>query len=296
MNSAKDAVNNQAKTTHKLLQDIVNQGGGSTSDTTAANQVLQIAQETITATAVTAINNKITFGDANTLGEMQCVGIYAERSGGAWAQLQTDMASNLKTTNLNITKGNDATLVSAQQVGSYAMNESTGIFQPLSAHHSNKSLKTTDANITKGSDATLVSAQQVLSYGIDAAGVLRPIKVGDTGRLIVEVDGIRSSGKQLAWTIGSNVESTSTVIDMGTHTRIAFYGDTDNTTNTLFRFEYSQDGTTWFQGSEDNAKVVIVAANGNFYDEEIVTPPQVRLWRKNTTVATENINLYWTQL
>jgi hypothetical protein len=140
MNSAKDAVNNQAKTTHKLLQDIVAGGGGSTSDTTAANQVLQIAQETTTATAVTSLNNKTTFGDANTLGEMQCVGIYAERSGGAWAQLQTDGANNLKTW---------------------------------------------DKNTTKGAETTLTGAQQVLSYGIDAGGVLRPLLVDTSGRLIL---------------------------------------------------------------------------------------------------------------
>jgi hypothetical protein len=107
---------------------------------------------------------------------------------------------------------------------------------------------------------------------------------------------VRANGKQLAWTIGAGATSTSTEIDMGTHTRIAFYGDTNNTTNLWIRIEYSQDGTNWFQGSEENAKLVIVSATGNFYDEEIVTPPRVRLWRKNTTNATETINLYWTIL
>ena len=112
----------------------------------------------------------------------------------------------------------------------------------------------------------------------------------------IEVDGIRSNGKQLAWTIGAGATVRSTEIDMGTHTRIAFYGDTNNTTNGWFRIEYSQDGTNWFQGSEENAKVVIVGVSGNFYDEEIVTPPRVRLCRTNTTGANETVNLYWTQL
>ena len=204
--------------------------------------------------------------------------------------------NTLNTINNKITKGNDATLVEAQQVGSYAMNESTGLFQPLSAHHSNKSLKTTDANITKGSDATLTEAQQVLSYGCDFNGDLRPLKVGSTGRLIVEVDGIRKNDSQLVWTIANGTTGTSTEILMNTHTRIAFYGDTDNTFNANFFIEYSQDGVSWFRGSDENAKVIIISATGNFYDEEIITPPRVRLSRTNNGGSLETINLYWTQL
>ena len=153
-----------------------------------------------------------------------------------------------------------------------------------------------NSKITKGNDATLVEAQQVLAYGCDFAGDLRPIKVGTTGKLQVEVDGIRSSSNQLAWTIATGTTGHSTEIDMGTHTRIAFYGETDNTIDANIRFEYSQDGTNWFRGSDANAKIVVISATGNFYDEERVTPPRVRLSRSNTSGVSENINLYWTQL
>ena len=204
--------------------------------------------------------------------------------------------TTLNDINNKIIKGNDATLVEAQQVGSYAINESTGLFQPLSAHHSNKSLKITNANITKGNDATLVEAQQVLVYGCDFTGDLRPLKIGDTGRLIVEVDGIRKNGSEIGWTIANGTTGTSTEILMNTHTRIAFYGDTDNTFNANFFIEYSQDGVSWFRGSDENAKVIIISASGNFYDEEIITPPRVRLSRTNNGGSLETINLYWTQL
>ena len=99
--------------------------------------------------------------------------------------------TTLSALNTKMSKGNDATLVEAQQVGSYAMNESSGLFQPLSAHHSNKSLKTTDANITKGEDIIVGGSggiQQVLMYGKTATGGnnLQPIELtGD--RLIVDV-------------------------------------------------------------------------------------------------------------
>ena len=249
---------------------------------------------------------------------------------------QPDIASNTANIDSKITRGSEDTLTYAQQVGSYVKNESTNIWQPLIAHHSNKSLKVSDANITNGNQISKImgidsagTQQQIKvstagrieldAYNLSSlstannqtngtqvskimgsedgatTGIQHQLKVGDTGRLIVEVDGIRSSGSQ-TWTIGAGATVTSTEIDMGTHTRIAFYGNTNNTVNLWIRLEYSQDGTNWFQGSEENAKVVIVSATGTFYDEEIVTPPSVRLWRKNTTGATETINLYWTQL
>ena len=260
----KDAINNQLTINHRYLNNIIDRldtsNSAPNSDATAALQSAQLTQETLTAL------------NTNT-GNI----------------IATDITSKMS-------KGNDATLVEAQQVGSYAMNESTGLFQPLSAHHSNKSLKTTDAKITKGSDVVLTEAQQVLSYGCDFNGDLRPIKVGDTGRLIVEVDGIRKNGTQIGWTIANGATGVSTEILMGTHTRIAFYGDTDNTFNANFFIEYSQDGVSWFRGSDDNAKVIIISASGNFYDEEIITPPRVRLSRTNNSGALETINLYWTQL
>tara|TARA_R110000772_G_scaffold70256_1_gene154644 strand:- start:6043 stop:6969 length:927 start_codon:yes stop_codon:yes gene_type:complete len=104
---------------------------------------------------------------------------------------ETLTATNTLAIDGKISKGNNATLTEAQQVGSYAVNESTGLFQPLSTHHSNKSLKTTDANITKGEDIITGGTggiQQVLMYGKTASGGnnLQPVELtGD--RLIVDV-------------------------------------------------------------------------------------------------------------
>ena len=253
-----------------------------------------------TETTLSALNTKVTACDTGAIAGTVAVSGVAGTVAVSAISLPLPGGASTETTlsalNTKITKGNDATLVEAQQVGSYAMNESTGLFQPLSAHHSNKSLKTTDANITKGSDMTLTEAQQVFAYGCDFAGDLRPLKVGTTGRLIVEVDGIRVNDSQIGWTIANGATATSTEILMNTHTRIAFYGDTNNTFNANFHIEYSQDGVSWFRGSDDNSKVIIVSATGNFYDEEIITPPRVRLTRTNNSGASESVNLYWTQL
>ena len=158
-----------------------------------------------------------------------------------------------------ITKGSQDTLPYAQQVGSYVKNESTNLWQPLSAHHSNKSLKVIDANITNGNQISKImgidsvgTQQQIKvstagrieldAYNLSSlstannqtngnqlakcmgnfGGTQVQIKVGDTGRLIVEVDGIRSSGSQIGWTIANGATGYSNAILMETHTRIAF--------------------------------------------------------------------------
>ena len=121
------------------------------------------------------------------------------------------------------------------------------------------------------------------------------VKVDSQGRLIVQVDGVRTNGSEVL-TIPDSSTVTSSTITMGTHKHIAFYGDTDNTTNTNIFIEYSQDGVNWYRGAGDNAKIIIVSASGNFYDEEHVTPPRVRISRPNTSESTETLQLYWTLL
>ena len=157
---------------------------------------------------------------------------------------------------------------------------------------------TTDitSKMSKGNDATLVEAQQVIVYGRDAGGTLRPQQMTSSGLQMIEVEGHRVNGSQIGWTIANGATATSTEIQMGGNTRVAFYGDTNNTFNANFFLQYSQDGVSWFRGSDDNSKVIIVSATGNFYDEEIITPPRVRLTRTNNSGATETVNLYWTRV
>ena len=202
--------------------------------------------------------------------------------------------------------------------GQYGFNETDGVWNKLRVNDQNELIVTAspaggdataanqvlsiastdaiDAKITKGSDMTLTEAQQVLVYGCDSGGTLRPQKMTTSGIQQVEVEAMRVNGNQNGWTIANGATATSTEIQMGGNTRVAFYGDTDNTFNANFHIEYSQDGVSWFRGSDDNSKVIIVSATGNFYDEEIITPPRVRLTRTNNSGAIENINLYWTRL
>ena len=106
--------------------------------------------------------------------------------------------ATLAAMNGKITKGSDATLVEAQQVGSYAMNESTNVWQPLSAHHSNKNLKTTDANIINGNQISKI-------MGIDSGGAQQQIKVSNAGRIELDAYNLTSLSTANNQTNGTQV-------------------------------------------------------------------------------------------
>lgn len=142
------------------------------------------------------------------------------------------------------------------------------------------------------SDQSVVNSKLVAE---DYTATNRNIRCDTNGKLVVQVDGVRQSGSQTL-NIPDGTTGTSASIQMGSHKFIAFYGDTDNTTNTNIFIEYSQDGINWFRGAGDNAKIIIVASTGNFYDEEHITPPYVRISRPNSSGSAETLQLYYTQL
>jgi hypothetical protein len=129
-------------------------------------------------------------------------------------QLEQETIIALNTTDINnkITQGSQDTLTYAQQVGSYVKNESTNVWQPLIAHHSNKNLKVIDATlnttlssidnkITQGADQTLSQAQQVLCYGEVTSGAgsgeLHPIHITQSGDVEVSIADIEKKGQEL---------------------------------------------------------------------------------------------------
>ncbi len=206
-----------------------------------------------------------------------------------------------------ITTGNDFTLSQAQQVlvyGEVTSGPQTGELHPI--HITNAGdVEVEIADYPRGqqtsadsfpvdiaSDQTAVNSKVI---GEDYLGTNRNIMVDTTGRLMVQVDAMRENGSETL-NIPDATTGTSSSINMGSHSRIAFYGDTDNTTNTNIFIEYSQDQVNWFRGAGDNAKIIIVSASGNFYDEEIITPPYVRISRPNTSGSAETLTLYYTRL
>lgn len=126
--------------------DTGSSGGG---DATAANQTLQLAQETIIAGDTTSINAKITTGEDDTLATAQQVLIYGR-------------------------KDNSPTGLRA-----FKITDNGTVYTNDNILHD---------RITSGSDATLTNAQQVLVYGRDSAGGVDALKVDNQGHLEVIQD------------------------------------------------------------------------------------------------------------
>ena len=217
-----------------------------------------------------------------------------------------DIDTNTKAINGKISKGNDFTLSEAQQVlvyGEVTSGPGTGELHPIHITN-NGDVEVEIADFKKGqetmadsfpvviaSDQSAVNSKLIANY----SGSDIEVKADMTGRLCVQVDALRASSSE-TFTVADGTTGYSSSIAMGTHKYIAFYGDTDNTTNTNIFIEYSQDNVNFYRGAGDNAKIIVVSASGNFYDEEHVTPPFVRLARPNTSGALETVELKYTRL
>ena len=262
-NATQDAMKVAHVTDNNELKVSMSGGGGG--DATAANQTLQLAQETTIANNTTSIDSKITTGSDTTLAFAQQVLVYGEVISGAGAgELHP----------LHISNNGDL------RVDIAGLN-STG-----------QELMADSLPVVIASDQTAIESKLL---GEDYLAMPQPIKCDTNGKLIVQVDGVRTNGSETI-VIPDTTTGTSSTISMGTHKYIAFYGDTDNTTNTNIFIEYSQDQTNWYRGAGDNAKIIIVSATGNFYDEEHVTPPYVRISRPNTSGSAETFELKYTIL
>jgi hypothetical protein len=80
-------------------------GGGGGGDATAANQTLQLAQETIIAGDTTSLDSKITQGSDVTLTNAQQVLVYGRDSGGVLDALRTDASGHLEVVVDDFVKG-----------------------------------------------------------------------------------------------------------------------------------------------------------------------------------------------
>lgn len=249
----------------------------------AADTTNTAANTLSTAADVSGINGKITSGNDFTLSAAQQVLVYGEvTSGPGTGELHP----------IHITNAGDVEVEIADFVkGQELMADSFPVV--LSSDQSTISVDVSGFSFGDGSDQ--LELPRNTSYGCYNNTTLKALKTDFAGRLLTQVDAARSSGSESIG-IAAGTTGTSSAIAMGSHTRIAFYGDTNNTINTNIFIEYSQDQINWYRGAGDNAKIIIVSATGNFYDEEIITPPFVRISRPNTSGSAETLDLFYTQL
>lgn len=236
---------------------------------TASNQNLQLAQETVTASNTSSIDNKITQGDDDTLTTAQQVGIYGRKDSSP--------------TGLRAVKVND-----------------NGTIHTFDA--------TLNPKITKGADITLSEAQQVLIYGEVTAGPgtgdLHPIHISQAGDVQVEISGLEVKGQdtmansfpvviasdQSAIPVTSETSAhsgsqanlfssasviagdTSNVITTTKSLNISIFGNTTDTINGI-DIEMSADNSTWYPCGFS----VFPNASGNFC--EVIKQTPANYWR-----------------
>lgn len=265
-NNTKQLIDVNAK-----LKDLNNNTEGNATEAKQDAMIVELEQINV---GVGSIDDKITTGNDFTLSQAVQTLVYGEvTSGPQTGELHP----------IHITNAGDVEV----EIADYPRGQQT----------SADSFPVTIASdqISYGDGSTQTTLPRNTMYGCYNNTDLRSIKVDSNGRLLTQEEGVRTSGSETL-NIPDATTGTSSGITMGTHKFIAFYGDTDNTTNTNIFIEYSQDGVNWFRGAGDNAKIIIVSASGNFYDEEHVTPPRVRISRPNTSGSAETLTLYYTLL
>ena len=307
VSNAENNIINSINKNNRLLGEIVEDG------TTHSGhlEAIETAVESIDAKVSTEAKQDDMITDLNSIDTNTGIVSGAVVAGQMRVSVATDeiglaTESTLSSLDAKISKGNDFTLAEAQQClvyGEVTSGPGAGELHPI--HITNGGdVEVEIADFVKGqetmadsfpvviaSDQSAVNSKLIANY----SGSDIEVKADMTGRLCVQVDALRASSSE-TFTVADGTTGYSSSINMGTHKYIAFYGDTDNTTNTNIFIEYSQDNVNFYRGAGDNAKIIVVSSSGNFYDEEHVTPPFVRLARPNTSGALETVELKYTRL
>lgn len=299
----------------KLQVDVV--GGAATSDATAANQALQLAQAEANAISVANIDGKITSGAETTLAAAQQVLCYGEVTSGPGSgelhPIHITNAGDVEVEIADFVKGQDIMAasfpvviasdqssltidgaVSVSSVGGTVAVSATALPLPSGAS-TETTLSAINTKIERGvalsSGATNLQAQRVQVFGgYDAGGLhreMRTLKCDDNGVLEVDREYKKTTTTQ-SLPVPNNTCQTTTPIDMTTNGHLAVYGTTDNTTSNLtFWIQYSADGVSWVQGVEPDSLISINSNSGDFFQQTEVIAPYVRFRKCNTSGAAE---------
>ena len=195
---------------------------------TGANQSLQLAQETVTASNTSSIDNKLTVGSDDSLASSLQVLTYGRKDAtpSGLRALKCDFEGRL--------------MVDIDR-------DSVGLATEASLQLVDANISNIDGKITQGSDAALTNAQQVLIYGRDSGGGLDALQVNGSGELIVTSGSSTHSGSQanLMNAVSATNGTNSNVITTTSSSLINIFGNT------------SGSGGVTVQQSADNS---------NFYD------------------------------
>jgi hypothetical protein len=237
MESVARSVNNNTKQLVEInskLQEQLNQGGGG--DASAANQTLQLAQETIIAGDTTSLNSKITSGNDLTLTSAQQVLIYGEvTSGPETGELHPIHITNAGDVEVEIAdypRGQqtsaDSFPVTLSSDGTYSTSAKQDI-QSTELIAINTSCGSIDDKISSGNSATVTELQQIGLYAINASNNWQRLQyVPETQGLGVNT--LERTPTSTSQTIanGAGATALSNAIDLRGFSRCSIYGNTTN--------------------------------------------------------------------
>jgi len=232
-------------------------GGGGGGDATAANQTLQLAQETIIAGDTTSLDSKITSGNSATETSLQQNLVYGRDSGGTLDALRTDAAGHLEVVVDDFVKGQDTMLnsfpvVIASDQSDVSINAPqlpASLGQKANSNSLSICRSTTTGAFDLSARTTIATAGTSTKLLCDSDGVLQTFPLRDANVTAVTTTAVAPNGT-----------FTSPVIDMNGFSKMAMLGNTTNL-NDEMRLEVSVDNVTFF---EDPTSVLVDFNSGDY--------------------------------
>ena len=269
---------------------LVYPNGSAAGDATAANQVLQLNQETVIADNTSSIDGKITVGSDDSLTEAQQVLVYGRKdaSPSGLRAIKTDFEGRVFVENEAITTGSDTTLSQAQQVlvyGEVTSGPGTGDLHPI--------------HISQAGDVQVeisgleVKGQQVM------ADSLPVVIASDQSAITVSETFLRNLSSQTL-NVPAGGDATSNGINMSpsgnpTYRKIAYFGETDNVTDLEMPVEFSNNNSDWFPGGYMETIQLALDPNDptrqTYYKVIDCVPQYIRLHKYNSTASAETVTI-----
>ena len=214
---------------------------------TSANQSLQLAQETVTATNSSSIDNKISQGSDVTLTNAQQVLCYGRDSGGTLDALLTDASGHLEVVVDDFVKGQDTMansfpVVIASDQSSVATS-STQLPASLGQKANSGSISTCRSTTAGAYD---LSARTTIA----TAGTSTKLLCDSDGKLsVTTVPPDEVTISQIGQTVINPASFTSTAVDMRGYERISFFGNSTNTADEIYVLVSADDITYYTTGA-----------------------------------------------
>ncbi len=224
-------------------------GGGGGGDATAANQTLQLAQETVTATNSSSIDNKINQGYDATIASggsgLQQILCYGLDTAGDLDALRVDNSGHLEVTVDDFVKS-QATMLNSFPVviasdQSAVATSSAQLPASLGQKANSNSLSICRSTTTGAFD---LSARTTIA----TAGTSTKLLCDSDGKLSVNTVPEEVTISQVNQAITNGNTFTSTAVDMRGYETISFFGTSDNTADFIYILVSADDITYYTTG------------------------------------------------